>query len=206
MADVVPLPVVPRGAARGAPLGERSDDDSMLLVRAGRPDALAVLVQRHLGRLANFCTKLLGDAALADEVCQQTWLQIWTHRASYRPEGKFAVLLFTAARNACRNQARAARRRDRWIPVAPVEGFEGVADDRAGDLDRLLDRERRRALLDALDKLPDPMREAVLLRFQEDLSYEDIARIVGTSESTLRSRVHHGLKQLRRHLEKGDPR
>ncbi|APR85935.1 RNA polymerase sigma-54 factor RpoN [Minicystis rosea] len=206
MADVVPLPIVPRDSSRGAALGERSDDDLMRLVRAGRAEALAVLVHRHLGRLAGFCTKLLGDATLADEVCQQTWLQIWTHRASYRDEGKFVVLLFTVARNACRNQARAARRRERWIPVAEGHGFESVADDRAGELDRLLQRERQRALLDALDELPEPMREAVLLRFQEDLGYEDIARIVGVPESTLRSRVHLGLKQLRRHLEKGESR
>jgi RNA polymerase sigma-70 factor (ECF subfamily) len=199
MANVVPFPAPE--APRGLPLGERSDDELMLLVRAGTLDALTILVQRHLHRLTRFCTRLVGDASVADEICQSVWLQIWASRRSYRAEGKFLVLLFTVARNACRNQVRAAKRRDRWLPPAPPEALEGVPDHGASHLDRLLERERQLDLLQALDALPEPMREAVLLRFQEELAYEDIARILDTRESTLRSRVHHGLKQLRRHLE-----
>ncbi len=209
LASVIPLRAS-KGAVpsaepltRAPALAERSDDDLMLLVRAGEAAALSALVHRHLGRLAGFCTKLLGDASLADEVCQETWLTLWTHRASYRPEGKLTVLLFTTARNACRNRLRSSRRRNRWLPPAPESALEGVAGDDAGHLDRMLARERQRDLMRALDELPEAMREAVLLRFQEGLSYEDIARIVEAPESTLRSRVHHGLKELKKKLEKG---
>jgi RNA polymerase sigma-70 factor (ECF subfamily) len=203
MSSVVPLR--PRAVTPGAPLAERSDDDLMLLARGGMPAALAALVARHNARLAGYCAKLLGSRILADEICQETWLRIWSHRASYRSEGKFTVLLFVAARNACRNHARATRRRARWLPEVDMAD-EPVSDDRPDHLDALVERERRRDVLRALGELPEAMREALLLRFEQDLSYEDMTAILDTPESTLRSRVHHGLKQLRGILAKGGGR
>src|SRR5690349_19488285 len=111
MSEVIPLEPR-RGAARGASIDERSDDELMLLVRAGVKAALAALAARHVARLTSFCAKLLGDLPAAEDVVQETWIRLWAHRESYRPEGKFVVLLYTMARNLCRNQARASRRRE----------------------------------------------------------------------------------------------
>jgi RNA polymerase sigma-70 factor, ECF subfamily len=72
--------------------------------------------------------------------------------------------------------------------------FQHVAP--AGVLARELEGDVHRAL----GELPEPMREALLLRFSESLAYEDIAAIVGASTSTVRSRVFHGLKRLQGHL------
>ncbi len=128
---------------------------------------------------------------------QETWIRLWASRASYRPEGKLFVLLYTTARNLCRNRARGTRRRERWLPTAstPVE-IERVADERPDHVRVLIEIERQRDVNQALGELPEPMREALLLRFGEGLAYEDIAAIVGASESTVRSRVFHGLKRL----------
>jgi RNA polymerase sigma-70 factor (ECF subfamily) len=205
MLNVIPL--VPRDSPRRATLAERPDDELMLLVRAGRTEALAALVERYEARLTSFCGKLVGSAPLADEISQETWLRIWRHREAYRAEGKFVVLLYTTARNVYRNHARAARRREHWLPTAAEsEPIEAVAEDREDHLDVLVERERQRGVHRALLGLPEPMREALLLRFQEELAYEDIAAIVGAPESTIRSRVHHGIKQLRQRLVKGDSR
>jgi RNA polymerase sigma-70 factor, ECF subfamily len=203
MSQVIPLR--PAQEPRDVTLASRPDDELMLLARSGLHSALAALVERYARRLANYCAKLLGSAALAGEVCQETWLRVWAHRASYRPEGKFVVLLYTTARNLCRNHARAARRREHWLPATLADdALDRAADDRPGHLDALVARERQRDVLSALGTLPAPMREALLLRFQEELSYEDISAIVGASESTVRSRVHHGLRQLRHDLARGD--
>jgi len=69
-------------------------------------------------------------------------------------------------------------------------------------IDRLLVEERQRRVRDALSRLPASMREALLLRYAEGLAYDEMAAVLGTGESTLRSRVHHGLRLLRSLLEK----
>lgn len=186
---------------RPASLAERSDDELVLLARAGAKPALAALVERHIGRLTSFCAKLLGDLSAAEDVVQETWIRLWALREAYRPEGKFVVLLFTTARNLCRNHARGARRRERWLPSAGSDvALDHITDGASDHLGALIERERQRGVHQALSELPEPMREAVLLRFDEALAYEDIAAIVGASESTVRSRVFHGVKRLRAHL------
>jgi RNA polymerase sigma-70 factor (ECF subfamily) len=205
MSQVIPLR--PAVAPSGEPLASRPDDELMLLVRTGLAAALAALVERYTGRLTNYCAKLLGSVPIAGEVCQETWLRVWKHRASYRPEGKFAVFLYTTAHNLCKNHARDARRREHWLREARAgDALDRVADERPDHLDALLAREKQRDVHRALGTLPAPMREALLLRFQEDLSYEDMAAILDAPESTIRSRVHYGLKHLRYHLARRDSR
>jgi RNA polymerase sigma factor (sigma-70 family) len=196
----------PRDERSPPPLADRSDDDLMLLVRAGKQDALTVLVERHVDKLMRICTKLLGDGHLADEIVQETWLRVWTYRHSYRPEGKFVNLLLKTACNFCRHHARTRRRREHWLPVSenPAD-LDTVPGNDQNHVDLLLGRERQRDVERALLAIPELMREAILLRFHDELSYEDIAAIVGASESTVRSRVHHGLKQLRQKLKGGAP-
>jgi RNA polymerase sigma-70 factor (ECF subfamily) len=200
------VPIAPRtGPAPRASLEDCSDDELMLLMRGGATTALRVLAARHLVRLQRFCTKFLRDPHAADDVVQETWLRIWSLRSAYRPEGKFVVLLFTSARNLCRNHARSTQRRAHWLPSAgPTLDLELLADAQGDHLSGLIERERQRAIESALHELPEAMVEALLLRFSEALSYEDIARIVGAPESTVRSRVFHGLKQLRARVLPGE--
>lgn len=200
MSKVIPLKPRPE-PARAAPLAERSDDELMLLARAESKAALATLAERHVGRLTSFCAKQLGEVAAAEDVVQETWIRVWAHRKEYRPQGKFLVLLYTTARNLCRNHARGARRRERWLPslAAPAD-LDGVVDERPDHVEALIARELQGDVHRALGELPEPMREALLLRFGEGLAYEDVAAIVGASESTVRSRVFHGLKRLSAHL------
>ncbi|MGH7436226.1 MAG: RNA polymerase sigma factor [Polyangiaceae bacterium] len=200
--------VVPLAAARGpgTPL-ERTDEELMLLVRAGSREAMAVLASRYLGPLTSFCVKRTGDPGAAEDIVQEVFLRLWVHRAEWTPRGTVAALLYTSARNLCINRARDKRRRGRWI--VPSSGSVDV--ERAGvaseEIDPILARERRRDALLALGELPDAQREALLLRFDAELTYEAIATIAGTNESTVRSRVHHGLLKLRALVgRKGDAR
>jgi RNA polymerase sigma-70 factor (ECF subfamily) len=191
------LKVVSQRAVPPRPaLSEQGDDDLMLLVRAGSREAMTTLAGRYHARLTSFCVKLTGDPAAAEDIVQETLLRLWIHRADWRPRGRFAGLLFVAARNLCRNRVRDVRRRGRWMLPASDQ-----VEDRAlaaiVDVDPILTEERRRDTLRALGELPEAMREALVLRFDGELSYEAIAAIVGAPESTIRSRVHYGLIKLR---------
>jgi RNA polymerase sigma-70 factor, ECF subfamily len=176
---LVEVPPPPEAAS----LRDRADEELMTLVRAGLASALRVLAERYMGNLIRFCGKFVVDVPVGQEIAQQTWLQ---------------VFLFAIARNLCRNELRRRARLGSWMDATVADGFiASVPADDPTHLDALLLRERRRELLRALAAVPEPQREAMLLRFDEELSYEDMAVVLGVSESTLRSRVYHGLRALR---------
>ena len=169
----------------------------MLLVRAGSREAMAALAARYIGPLTSFCVKIIGDAGAGEDVVQEALLTLWIRRADWKPRGTVAALLYTIARNLCRNRVRDGRRRGRWlVPEGGRVDVERLAMS-SEEVDPVLARERRRDALEALAELPDALRESVLLRFEHEMSYELIAAIVGANESTVRSRVHHGLLKLR---------
>lgn len=199
-AKVVPLLATARGAA---PV-ERTDEELMLLVRAGSRDAMATLAARYLGPLTSFCVKLTGDAGAGEDVVQEVFVRVWARRAEWRPSGTVAALLYTSARNLCINRARDIRRRGRWLVFGAASGDIERLTVKSEDIDPLLSRERRRDALRALGDLPEAMREALLLRFDAEMPYEAIAAVLGSNESTVRSRVHHALRRLRTMLSQGE--
>jgi RNA polymerase sigma-70 factor (ECF subfamily) len=185
-------------AALSKPLSERNDDELMQLAQAGLREAFAVLVERYALRLVRTCAHYANDWTTGSELAQETWAALWQERARYRTGTNFALWLITAARNRCRNQLR-----HREVVKRHALGLAEVLGAPPGpeQLDELLCSERRRRVRDALARLPAAMSEALLLRYGEELRYDEMARILGARETTLRSRVHHGLKALRQLLE-----
>ena len=180
-------------------LTERSDDELMRLSRAGLKPAFAVLVERHALRVVACCSRLVNDAELGRELAQDTWVLVWQAREKYRADGGFLPWLVTVARNHCRNELRRRARAPRDdASEAPADLSPGT-----GPLDALLVEERRKEVRNALFELAVPLREALLLRFGDGLRYDEMSSVAGTGESTLRSRVHHGLKALRLKMEEG---
>ena len=171
----------------------------MQLAQAGLREAFGVLVERHALRLVRVCARYTNDWTTGCELAQETWLALWEQRARYRADTHFTLWLITAARNRCRNQLRHREVVTRHAPVAAaVAGAPPVPEQ----LDELLCSERRRRVHTALSRLPPAMREALLLRYGEELRYDEMAKVLDVGEATLRSRVHHGLKALRDLLEK----
>jgi RNA polymerase sigma-70 factor, ECF subfamily len=180
-----------------AALIARSDDELMALAGAGLRSAFEVLVERHAERLVSLCSRFVNDAQRGRELAQDSWVLVWQGRERYRGEGGFLPWLITIARNHCRNELR----RRRVVSAHEREPLPDQLGQSTGQLDTLLVEERRRRVRAALEQLSWPLREALLLRYAEDLRYDEMTGVVGTGESTLRSRVHHGLKALKQKLE-----
>jgi RNA polymerase sigma-70 factor (ECF subfamily) len=193
----LPPPVRLQRAPSGS-LDERTDDELMTLAQAGARSAFAALVERHAERVAQTCARFAQDPDAGADLAQETWVAVWVRRAQYTADGKFPLWLITVARNHCRNHVRGRGVARRHAQAATLLG-EAPSPDQ---IDALLLEERRRHVRAGLARLPGPMREALLLRYAEDLRYDEMVEVVRTGESTLRSRVHHGLKQLRALLEK----
>ena len=199
--NVVPLRSLPSGP--GLDELDRGDDEQLMALAAGgAKSAFAVLVGRHVPRVTKFCAKFVGQLSIAEELAQEIFLEVWLRRERYRSQGKFVVFLFTLARHRCLNRLRDdSRRRRRDLDV----GIDGLGPDVCApdQLDTLLERERQRRVQVALLGLSTKLREAVLLRFDQGLDYPDVARILGCSESTIRSRVRLAMLRLRQELAGG---
>jgi RNA polymerase sigma factor (sigma-70 family) len=175
-----------------------SDDELMILAQAGRRDAFAVLVERHAGRVFAVCFRYVSDQQLALELAQDTWAQAFEQRDHYAARGQFVVWLITAARNLCRNHLRhraIVRRHCQQETGAPQTATINMP------IEELLVAEERRQMRRAVAKLPLPLREALFMRYEHELRYEEMSQVLCVGEVTLRSRVHHALKLLRRWLE-----
>ena len=173
--------------------GDDSDEDLMREVARGRSDRLEMLVRRYGVRLMTFLSRMVGDRHRAEELFQEVFLAVWMKRHLYDPARAFRPWLYAVAVNACR----AAFRR-RVLPTAPLADH---ADGGAAPADRLCAAETAAQIVRAVTLLPEQQRTVVVLRIWEELPYARIAEIVGCTEGTVRSHMHHGLAALRRHLE-----
>ncbi|HEX9731227.1 MAG TPA: RNA polymerase sigma factor [Thermoanaerobaculia bacterium] len=179
-----------------------SDPERRALAALDRADpraALAVLMEAYGTPLYRFCRQLVGDDALAEDVLQMTFVQAHDGLPRFARRSSLSTWLFGIARHRCLDALKAARRRRaRFQLVAdPPEAPDGGA---AAD-ERLAARSLRGALRRCLDKLAPAVRTAVLLRFQEDLSYPEMALVCGARPPALQARVARALPALRRCLE-----
>jgi RNA polymerase sigma-70 factor (ECF subfamily) len=192
-----------RASSAASDLTQGDDEQLMSLAAAGSRAAFAVLVERYLPRLTKFCARFVGQPEHAEELAQEILVELWVRRARYRSQGKLVVFLFTIARSRCLNRLRDEGRRRRRDLVMIRDGLatEIVAPNQ---LDALLAEERQRRVRAAFLALSPKLREVVLLRFDQGLEYADVARILGCSESTVRSRVYLAMGRLRDELAGGD--
>jgi RNA polymerase sigma-70 factor (ECF subfamily) len=169
-------------------LSARTDDDLMRLCAAGMDDAFALLVRRHQGAVRGFCARMCGGSATGDDVAQEVFVELWRSRTRFEPRGRFRSYLFLIARTRCLNAVR--RRRDE-------EDLSADLVQPGTELEAILERDRARRVQQKLALLPARLREALLLRYSAGLDYDEMARVLDRSQSTVRSRVFHGILRLR---------
>jgi RNA polymerase sigma-70 factor, ECF subfamily len=166
----------------------------VLRCQSGDEAAFAELVERYSPRLRYFLRKLLGDTHVAEDALQDVWLDVFRAVPRLADPAAFPAWLYRIARDRAYRALRSLRR----VPRSLVEGdlAEGVENDETFSAE---DAARIHA---ALDELPPEQREVLVLRFLEEMTYEDIARVVGCPAGTVRSRIHYGKRALRRALER----
>jgi RNA polymerase sigma-70 factor (ECF subfamily) len=167
--------------------------EQFLVVRfqAGDDHAFAEIVQRYHARLGYYVRRLLGEADAVDDVLQDVWLTAFRNLSALRSPRALSVWLYRVARNT----ALADRRRPRACVELTEEPVTPEADDDA-DFSPA-DAARIHA---ALGRLRPEHKEVLVLRFLEEMSYEDIADVVGCPLGTVRSRIHYAKRELRRKM------
>ena len=165
--------------------------------RAPLPDdALRAVYDAHGPELYRFARRSLGDAALAEDAVQETFLRAWRASASYDPaRASQRTWLFAILRNVVIDLARARRVRP---PLATGDEAEGVADD--AELDRALTAWEVET---ALAELDDDHRRVLVEVHWRGRPYHEVADDLGIPAGTVKSRVYYGLRAMRTALEAG---
>jgi RNA polymerase sigma-70 factor (ECF subfamily) len=175
--------------------GAQRDEDVMAEVAGGRADLLEPLVRRHGTALLTFLTRMVGDRHRAEELFQEVFLAVWLKRGQYQYPRAFRPWLYAIALNRCRADFRLRRR---GAVALPEE--HGPIDPDASPAEHVMAAEIAERVSQAVTHLPPQQRTVVVLRVYQGLPYARIAQIVGCTEGTVRSHMHHGLVALRGEL------
>jgi RNA polymerase sigma-70 factor (ECF subfamily) len=179
----------------------------VLRCQTGDEAAFAELVARYSPRLRVYLRQMLGgagrDAHTADDALQDVWLDVFRSLGRLQDAGAFSAWLYRIARD---RAYRILRRRGGVVTMTAMnDAAELAAADAAGAAasadDATLNGDAAALVHASLDRLPHDQREVLLLRFIEEMSYEQIAVAVGCGVGTVRSRLHYAKRALRREVE-----
>lgn len=171
-------------------------------LRRRDPDLLDRLIEQYQHRLLRYLIHLTGNRELAEDIFQETWIRVLERGAQYDAKYEFSTWLFSIARNLTIDYQRKKK-------PASLEGLldeeENVsldpADTRPSAFEVAVQHQQAEQITAALSGIPAEYREAVVLRFQEGLALDEIARITSAPLGTVKSRLYRGLGALMPHLK-----
>jgi RNA polymerase sigma-70 factor (ECF subfamily) len=185
---------------------EISSEELMARIAKGNEGAFETLVNRHQASILNLIYRYIGDRTQAKDLAQEVFIRVWQSAKRYKPDAKFTTWLYRITANLCFNELKASRRK-KWFSFnrSDEDGnltFEDtLADSAPSAEDLLLEKERSRQISDALQSLPDNQRMALVLKRYDDLSYEEIAQIIGCSVSAVESLLVRAKRSLQEKLK-----
>jgi len=180
------------------------DAQLMLRVRDGDEDSFRVLLDKHRNPLVHFLYRMVQEQAVSEELAQEVFLRIYKSRLSYEPTARFTTWMFRIATHLALNWLRDEKN---------ARGQERLDEDRGGDLparevadrkpsveQRMVYQARLQEVRDAIGKLPEKQRAAVLMHKYEEMEYAQIASVLGCSESAVKSLLFRAYETLRARL------
>ena len=173
-------------------------EDLMARVARGSDAALSALIRRHASPLLTFLQRMIGDRQRAEDLFQEVFLAVWTHRHQYRYPERFRSWLFGIALNQCRGQFRRGRLPS--VTLVDQPALDPPADG-PSPAEAAIASETASLVAEAVAALPVQQRTVVVLRIWNGLSYREIADILGLQTATARSHMLHGLAAMRRQLQ-----
>jgi RNA polymerase sigma factor (sigma-70 family) len=179
---------------------DTTDETLMLGYRDGDAAAFDVLYSRHKGGVYRYLLRQCRNAALADELFQDVWMNLIRARAGYTVQAKFSTYLYRIAHNRLMDHF---RRDDAGVSLddESVSIDEPVAPRSVEPEVSATSRQQAAQLLALLDGLPDEQREAFVLQQEGGLSIEEIAAATGVNRETAKSRLRYALAKLRQGMQ-----
>jgi RNA polymerase sigma-70 factor (ECF subfamily) len=178
-----------------------TDEELVEAFRRGDLAAFDVLVRRWDRKVRGAIHRILGSEDDARELCQETFLKAYRALGSFKGEARFSSWLYQIALNLCRDRMR--RRKGRMVSLDELEeDGKAIPTGRPSALDLVEARDLARAVATAIAALPEEQREVIVLKEYQELTFVEIADILGVPLSTVKTRLYRGLGQLRVQLER----
>jgi RNA polymerase sigma-70 factor (ECF subfamily) len=170
-------------------------DDAKIVteVLAGDKNAFGILVRRYQKQVFTLMHRFANSPSEAADLTQEAFLRAYNRLETFHPGKKFFVWLYTLSLNLARDYGRKSKKYAENLSENIDDAHRETPDQER----RLIQKGEAMAVLEALNSLPEDFREALILRYREDLSMQDIARILNLSVSGAKMRIHRGLIKLR---------
>ena len=174
---------------------EGSCRDLVEACRRGEREAFHDLFEAYKDKVYSIALRFCGDESLAMDIAQDVFVKLFSSMSDFRGESAFSTWVYRLVVNCCLDQR---RRTWRLVPIA--DDLLAVLRAPADSLDRMLHSEMRQRVQAAVEKLSPDLRMAVVLRYTEGLSYEEMAEVLGCATGTVASRLNRAHKMLERRL------
>jgi len=179
-----------------SPPDEARDLELMGRLQSGDPSALDALVELYWPRLVAYVDKLLGSIDAAEDVVQSAFVRLWEARASWKPTGAPHAYLYRIARNLALDERKWRRVRKSWLKRERAWSRAAPSPEVIA-----MDLELAVAMKQAIETLPERRREVFTLARLHDLSYREVAEIMGISTATVANQLALCLAHLRQALQ-----
>src|SRR5690242_14026169 len=173
-------------------------------LRRHDPDLLDALIEQYQHRLLRYLLHLTGNRAVAEDLFQEVWVRVLEKGHLYDGRNKFSTWLMSIAHNVAIDHLRRRNPASLDEMQDPEDGapFE-PPDSRPSPFENAAAHQQQDVLQAALDRLPPLFREVLVLRFQEQLKLEEIAKLIHIPVATVKTRLYRGVQALRPLLQGG---
>ena len=175
-----------------------SDAVCVRRLQRGDIDAFEILVRRHEKAIFNLAYRMLGDYDDAAEISQEVFLSAYRAIGQFRGEANFSTWLYRIALNHAITRRKSMNSRQKRL--VPLDGSEIIDEAQVGPSETLEKKERRERVQSALNELEPEDASVILLRDLQDISYEDVARMLEIPVGTVKSRLHRARQALKARL------
>lgn len=175
-----------------------SDAACVRRLQRGDTGAFEVLVRRHERTIFNLMYRMLGDYDDAAETSQEVFLSAYRAIGQFRGEANFSTWLYRIALNHATTRRKGTSARQKRL--VPIDGADMVDDGQVGPAESLEKKELRESVQRALNELEPEDAAVILLRDLQDVSYEDVARVLKIPVGTVKSRLHRARQALKARL------
>ena len=180
---------------------EANETDLIRQAQAGDREAFGQLVERHQHYVYNLALRVVGDEREAEDLAQEAFVRAWLALANFRRESRFSTWLFRIVTNLCYNRLPRLRRELLELGedcLADLPGEAAHSHDPAAGVEAV---ELHSHLHRQIDELPESYRMLIVLRYQQELSYEEIARVTSLPLGTVKTGLFRARERLRQALQ-----
>lgn len=181
-----------------AQLRSLSEPELLDAVRAGRREAFDLIVERHRRSVYQICYRFMGTHEDASDLSQDVFLRAYRGLARFKGNSALGTWLYRIAVNTCLNRVAV-----KTPPSEPLDAREHVDTRSESPSERVLRDERAVRVRAAVARLPRKQRAALVLRTYQELSHQEIARVLGTSVGAAKANVFHALQNLKKLMGEG---